>query len=382
MKQQFRHAMLPPETHDELARDGFLVSLKALLTSDILQGNRTIYDGRVKPAFERAHKRAPQNRHEVRRVMNADPYHQMYTSMMRTHQEMLWDAMGETVERQRSSLIAKAAKPGGAGGSVRVDPGLEIPRYHSAVDIHCMPGAYHTEWGEGDISAGASYDRGVYLYTMGKLGPENDFMGRSFVTYLRDRVPDFAPQRILDMGCTVGGSTLPLVDAYPEAEVHGIDIGAPLMRYAHARAEALGRRVHFSQQNAEATDFEDGSFDLVFSCLMLHETSGSAMAHIFKECHRLLAPGGLMLHAEAPRYAGQDPYDANAHAWITYTINEPFLGAMHDTDLGELSVASGFRPESVIEDAMPDPDAPGGKQGFSAGFALRSIGWTLFGAQK
>ncbi|MCH8111291.1 MAG: class I SAM-dependent methyltransferase [Proteobacteria bacterium] len=148
------------------------------------------------------------------------------------------------------------------------------------------------------------------------------------------------------------------------------------MRYAHARAEALGRRVHFSQQNAEATEFEDGSFDLVFSCLMLHETSGSAMARIFKECHRLLAPGGLMLHAEAPRYAGQDPYDANAHAWITYTINEPFLGAMHDTDLGNLSIASGFRPESVIEDAMPDPDAPSGNRGYSAGFALRSIGWT------
>ena len=59
--------------------------------------------------------------------------------------------------------------------------------------------------------------------------------------------------------------------SYPNAEVHAIDIGAPLLRYAHARAEALGKKVHFSQQNAEHTHFPDGSFDLIVSHIFPHE---------------------------------------------------------------------------------------------------------------
>ena len=34
-----------------------------------------------------------------------------------------------------------------------------------------------------------------------------------------------------------------------------------MLRYGHARAEAMGATIHFSQQNAECTDFADGSFD-------------------------------------------------------------------------------------------------------------------------
>ncbi len=83
--------------------------------------------------------------------------------------------------------------------------------------------------------------------------------------------------------------------------MHGIDVGAPVLRYAHARAESLGVPVHFSQQNAEHTDFETGSFDLVLSHIVLHETSKSALVASLRECHRLLRPGGLMLHLEIPR---------------------------------------------------------------------------------
>ncbi|MCL6753034.1 methyltransferase domain-containing protein [Nostoc sp. CCCryo 231-06] len=70
---------------------------------------------------------------------------------------------------------------------------------------------------------------------------------------------------------SIGNSTLPYVDGFPDAEVHAIDVGAPMLRYAHARAESLGKRVHFSQQNAEQTNFPDESFDLgrviTFCCM-------------------------------------------------------------------------------------------------------------------
>jgi trans-aconitate methyltransferase len=58
---------------------------------------------------------------------------------------------------------------------------------------------------------------------LGWLGPFNDDMGLSIVqNYLLPEYPDFRSRKILDMGCSIGNSTLPYVDAYPDAEVQGI----------------------------------------------------------------------------------------------------------------------------------------------------------------
>eukprot|EP01037_Dinobryon_pediforme_P031703 gene31703-36318_t len=152
------------------------------------------------------------------------------------------------------------------------------------------------------------YDRGVYLYAMGYTGPLNDDMGRSVCNYIKRKLGGFTPRRILDMGCTVGHSTLPYKELFPEAEVWGIDVAGPQMRYAHARAAGLGREVNFAQMNAEATSFPDGYFDLVVSHILLHETSGKAMPKIFEECARVLSPGGYMIHADLPPFDLMDPF--------------------------------------------------------------------------
>ncbi|MBK6597301.1 MAG: class I SAM-dependent methyltransferase [Proteobacteria bacterium] len=114
----------------------------------------------------------------------------------------------------------------------------------------------------------------------------NDMRGHTVIAHLRERFPDLKPRRILEMGCTVGNSLCAVAQTFPNAEAHGIDVGAGLLRYAHARAAHLGVPVHFSQQSAEQTDFEDASFDLIFSCAMLHETSTKAVPRIFAECYR------------------------------------------------------------------------------------------------
>ena len=134
------------------------------------------------------------------------------------------------------------------------------------------------------------------------MGPDNADMGASTVDWIKQKYPGFKPARILDMGCAVGHSTVPYAQGWPEAEVHGIDVAAPMLRYAHARAESLGAKIHYSQQNAEKMDFEDASFDLIVSHILLHETSEKAIRRVISECHRLLRPGGLMVHAETVSY--------------------------------------------------------------------------------
>ena len=365
MNQQNDHPMLPKADHNELARQDFVFSLKQFVADELASGNRALYQGRVKPALEKEHGRGP-NRHEIRRRLATEPYHQMISSMKRTIQEFTWDSTGESIERQLAALIATAKATRTREkllGSLRLDRDLEIPRYLSAVDIHAMPGNYHTELTEDDVFAGALYDRGVYLFSLGGSGPSHQNYGLSLVSFVKERFPDLKPKRILDMGCTVGFSTIPYVDAFPAAEVHAIDLGAPLLRYAHARAELAGKAVHFSQQNAENTDFDDGSFDLIVSTGVLHETSGKAMPRIMKECFRLLRPGGLMVHGEDPQYSDADPYNAALHDWGTHYNNEPFMSTMHEADLVQLAVDAGFKransfPQIVVRDT-PSQDEKG-----------------------
>jgi ubiquinone/menaquinone biosynthesis C-methylase UbiE len=182
----------------------------------------------------------------------------------------------------------------------------------------------------------------------GALGPENNLMGDTLLAYLREKHPDRKPKRILDVGCAIGNSTVVWARAFPQARVHGIDVGAPVLRYAHARAEALGVAIDFSQQNAESTDFAPGSFDLIVSHIVLHETSKSALPRILGECRRLLAPGGMMLHLEIPR--GRTVIEKFMHNWESYNNNETFARYMTGIDLKAEAMKGGFPAGDVLVD--------------------------------
>ncbi|MBM3503157.1 MAG: class I SAM-dependent methyltransferase [Alphaproteobacteria bacterium] len=359
MAAPFAHALLPEPTHDEWARQSFAQAMRQACTVTLAPGNSEVYRARIQPALRRALGRDPHTRHEVSRALLAEPYYQYWSALQRTTQEMLWDGVGETVERQLPTLIARArAEPG--PGTLRLDPAFVTPRYMAEVDIHVMPGNYQSELVADDVFAGAIYDRGVYLYGMGALGPTSAGYGEALIGYLRERFPEFEPHRILDLGCSVGHSTVPWAQAFANAEVHAIDIGAPMLRYAHARARALGAAVHFSQQNAETTDFSVRSFDLVVSHILLHELPAPALRRVLRECRRLLRTGGLMLHLDGLAYGGRDPFEQAVQDWNTHFNNEPFQGASHDFPFTEEAIKSGFDRGGIIVEDLAIPRAGGG----------------------
>ena len=352
--QQAQHAMLPSATHDEAARQEFAKSLKSFVQQRLLPGLHPVYNQRVAPSFERANGAPPKDRYDIRKAMVQDPYFQTYAATNRIAQELLWEATNMSVDRELPELIDRARELKYQSSAVLDIPeGFVPPRYVTALDIHCMPGGYTSEVAQDDVSVGVLYDRGVYLYAMGYMGPHNDDMGRSVCNYLKRHRPDFQPKRILDMGCTVGHATLPYKEYFPDAEVWGIDVGAPVVRYAHARAVAMGLDVNFAQMNAEETRFDDGYFDLVVSHILLHETSGKAMPRIFNESWRLLAPGGLMIHADLPPFDLMDPFTQFILDNETWYNNEPFWGAMRDMDQIALAERAGFSRSDVRFDTAP-----------------------------
>ena len=377
-KFQFPHAVLPKTTSDEFSRQEFVKSLKYHLASKVAPANKLVFQKKDGAA-------SAKDRHDVRGMIEDEPYYRFWSSMQRNSQEMMWRSVQLPVERQFDELLETANSSGAKLGELRLDPELKTPRYHRLVDIHCMPGGYHTEFTEGDVANGAVYDRAVYLYAMGRMGPLNSDIGDTTIAYLKEHYPDLKPERILDMGCTVGHSTLPYVDAYPDAEVFGIDVGAPVLRYAHARAESLGKKVRFSQQNAEKTDFEDGSFDLIVSHILVHETSHKAIRNIMRESHRLLREGGVVIHAETPPYSALEPYDAFMLDWDTRNNNEPFWGASHEIDPKKIAAETGFDPEKAFEgmqaSAFEAAEAQRTKV-FQGGDFGGGGAWYVWGAEK
>lgn len=352
--QQHPHDALPLATQDERARQEFTKSLKQFVQNEMLPGLATVFQNRAAPAFAKQHGKPPADRWDIRKAMVGDLYFQHYASANRIAQELLWESVIGSTERQLEALEQKASELSARSTSpLETDSDFDVPRYVSAIDIHCMPGGYAREADQNDIAQGALYDRGVYLYAMGYMGPLNDDMGRSVANYLKRNMPDFQPRRILDMGCTVGHSTVPYKELFPEAEVIGIDVGGPCVRYAHARAKALGHNVGFLQRNAEDTGFEAESFDLVVSHILLHETSGQAMPRIFRECQRLLKPGGLMIHADLPPFDKVDPFSQFILDNETYYNNEPFWGAMRDKNQVAMAEDAGFDLTSIRFDTAP-----------------------------
>ncbi|MFT4054309.1 MAG: class I SAM-dependent methyltransferase [Novosphingobium sp.] len=349
--QQADHPVLPRASHDEASRQNFAKGLRGFIQREVLPGLTPLF---AKTAAESKSLGVDlASRHDVRKAMKKEPFFQSYAALNRTAQELLWLSVVDTIERDWPRLAAEVKAREGQGGELRIPEHFEVPRYVTALDIHCMPGGYAARNDAEQFAAGALYERGVYLYGMGYGGPFNDGKGRSVVNYIRRTMPDFVPTRVLDMGCTVGHSTLPYKEFFPEAEVWGIDVAEPLVRYAHARSVALDETVNFAQMNAEKTEFEDGSFDLVVSHILLHETSGKAMPKIFDECFRLLRPGGLMIHCDLPPFDLMDPFTQFILDNETYYNNEPFWGAMREMDQVGLAKNAGFDPETIRFDTAP-----------------------------
>jgi len=350
-----RHDAMADLGADEEARLNYQMAFSRHLRENVQNQNKSVFEGRVEPAFKRTEGRKPKDRHEVRRAMLQDPAYQWWACMRRHQQEMGSQHKIPIIERQIDSLIEKSHVANPIHGTLHLDDEVQTPRYQSAMDMHWMPGSYHAEEQENDVFSGALYDLGgLYMGTGGKMGPYNDGPGWSVVHWLDQTYPDFKPSQVLDIGCTVGHSTLAYADAWPAAEIHGLDFAAPLLRYGHGRAESLGRSVHFWQGLAEDTKFPDNSFDLVVSSMFLHETSHKAVYNIAEEAHRVLRPGGLMLHVEQPPFALMDSaWRQFEMDWDTHNNNEPFWGPMHDMDLEDVAVKGGFDKNNVEQTMAP-----------------------------
>jgi ubiquinone/menaquinone biosynthesis C-methylase UbiE len=381
-----KHAVFPEAKHDEVARYNFLANLNRYLATVVSPGNKIAYEKRVRPNFQKEHDRDLETREEVHEVMKKDFYYQTWSALRRAAMEMRQQAGRSLVLRQAKELAEKAERLNQGKDTLKLNLDLEIPHYVQVVDHHCMPGSYYTELIEGDVTAAANYDSGLFVTTAGLLGRMNDGGGKALAQWLKTEHPEFQPKHILDIGCGLGHNVLPIAQAYPDAEVMAIDVAAPMLRYGHARAQDLGvNNITFIQMDGANTGFADESFDWIQTTMFLHETSNKAIHQIVEEIYRLLKPGGLTLHIEQPQYTeDMELYEQFIRDWDAYYNNEPFWSKMHDIDVKNLLTQSGFKQDAFIQIGVKAVNdiAEGQQADETVEDYGRSPVWNVFGAWK
>ncbi len=294
-----RHDLSPNMDHDEVARFNFLTNLNVHLGQKVSPGNNAAFEKRVKPAYKKEAGEELATRQQVRKAMRKDPYYQCWAALRRNTMEQRHQAGRHVVLRQLDDLVDKAKALNDGKGTLSVDPGMEPPRYIAHVDNHCMPGSYYTEIVPNDVLAGANYEAGLFVTTAGSMSSKGDGGGRSIVNFVKDEFKDFQPKRILDLGAGIGVNTLPIADAFPDAEVIAVDAGAPMVRWGHARAQAMGYdKVKFIHGDGDNLDFKPESFDWIQTTMFWHETSTKAIHSMMEKIYGLMAPGGLFLNVE------------------------------------------------------------------------------------
>jgi len=126
---------------------------------------------------------------------------------------------------------------------------------------------------------------------------------------LRERMLGFAElklgERVLDIGCgtgTLGIAAKRCVGA--TGTVCGIDASPEMIARARKKASSNGVEVHFENAVVEKLPFEDASFDVVLSTLMLHHLGRKVRLHCLCEARRVLKPGGRLLAVDFAEPAG------------------------------------------------------------------------------
>lgn len=143
-----------------------------------------------------------------------------------------------------------------------------------------------------------------------------------------------SPQRILDIGCAVGGALPALQKAYPNANVIGIDWSTNMLAHASAQKNllaqltqrVLGQRQHWVQADWSYLPCASNSIDLVWSNFSLH---WSALPHqTLKEWTRVLCPEGLLILSTL----GPDSLKElrAAFAQVDHAVHIPAFVDMHD----------------------------------------------------
>jgi ubiquinone/menaquinone biosynthesis C-methylase UbiE len=127
-----------------------------------------------------------------------------------------------------------------------------------------------------------------------------------------DAITWHGDERVLDVGCGNGFLLNEMAKRLTSGTATGIDLWmtmagdqSPEVARRNAHLEGVADRVEIKHADARAMPFDDGTFDVIVSSLMLHHAGGSAdRDQVLDEMVRVLRPGGTILLYDASPLIG------------------------------------------------------------------------------
>lgn len=341
-----------------VAAQDFLLAAKTFWTTRLYPALKETYEAKAAKA-----ETPPESAGDVAALLEGEVLYQYFAWLERHLQRFKYAGRYGLVpyhDERRKALLAKVAD-----ADAGLAPELEMPSYYRKVDIHQHPGGV---WSD-DLD-GMVYERGARSTTPLMGGKHADLHHR-FTDLVAARG---TPERILDMGCGFGKSTHPFCRAFPKAQVEAIDLSGPCVTLgAHDAGASDEANVRFRQMNAYETGYEDESFDLVTSTMLIHELPPAEIGRMFDETARLLAPGGRMAHLDF--YAIDGPFSRFMHYGHGRRNNEPYMQPWAEMDVRASLAERGFTNIEVI----PFQEAEGVGE---AGDTAWRFPWTVIYAEK
>jgi len=176
---------------------------------------------------------------------------------------------------------------------------------------------------------------------------EQDLLDRilaPFETRLVEAISPRSGDRVLDVGCGAGSTTLAVARRLgADGSALGIDISAPMIAAARARAEREGLAARFVCANAQTYAFEPAGADAIISRfgVMFFDDPVEAFANL-----RRAAADGAILRFVAWRSAAENPFMTAAERAAAPLL--PDLPPRRPDAPGQFAFASAQRMSDIL----------------------------------
>jgi ubiquinone/menaquinone biosynthesis C-methylase UbiE len=163
--------------------------------------------------------------------------------------------------------------------------------------------------------------------------------------------------KLLDIGCGTGRFLDSLKQVWPWLPAFGLDMSEPYVRYARRHLKRWSR-INLSVGSAESLPVPDETQDAVTSIFLFHELPPRVRRIAFRECARVLKPGGRLVLVDSLQRGDQPEYEGllelfpkNYHEpyYKSYT-NENFSALAAACDLTHIRDVKAFVSKVMVFD--------------------------------
>jgi ubiquinone/menaquinone biosynthesis C-methylase UbiE len=148
--------------------------------------------------------------------------------------------------------------------------------------------------------------------------------------------------RLLDIGCGTGRFLDFLKQVWPRLPALGLDLSEPYVKHAKRHLRRWSK-MNFAVGNAESLPLPDASQHAVTSIFLFHELPPKVRRIVFRECARVLKPGGRLVLVDSLQRGDRPDYEGLLELF-PQNYHEPYYESYSTENFGALATSCGLTP--------------------------------------